>query len=59
MSTLDIIRQLRDWAAVEGPGSRTSILIAAADRLEELDERLDIMDISLREMDERLGEMRL
>ena len=42
MTTSELINDLRDWAEVEGPGSLAAILNEAADRLEELDERLAI-----------------
>lgn len=43
MTTDQIIRQLRDKAGVEGTSALAVLLSQAADRLEELDERLAIM----------------
>ena len=42
-----MISELRDWAEVEGPGSLAALLQAAADRIEEMDERLAILGESL------------
>ena len=44
MTTNDLINELRDCAAVEGPGTLNAILNEAADRIEELDERVSIMN---------------
>ena len=44
MTTNDLISELRDWAGVQGVGSLAEILDEAADRLEELDERVAIME---------------
>lgn len=43
MTTDEIIRDLRDKAEVEGKTSLGNLLNLAADRLEELDERVAIM----------------
>ena len=43
MSTVDLVNELLDWADVQGPGSLKAILEEAAERLEELDERIAIM----------------
>lgn len=43
MTTDQIIRQLRDKAGVEGTSALAVLLSQAADRLEELDERVAIM----------------
>ena len=43
MDTNEIITELRDWAIVQGPGSLAEILNVAADKIEELDERVTIM----------------
>lgn len=47
METSELITEMRDWAAVQGPGSLANILTEAADRLEALDERLGIVSDSL------------
>lgn len=41
----DIIQELRDLAGVEGPGGYKRLLEAAADRIEELSERVAIMSV--------------
>lgn len=43
MDTNAIITELRDWAEVQGAGTLANTLNEAADRLEELDERVAIM----------------
>ena len=43
MTTDELIRDLRDKAEVEGKTSLGNLLNQAADRLEELDERVEIM----------------
>ena len=43
MTTDQIIRQLRDKAGVEGTSALAVLLSQAADRLEELDERVAII----------------
>ena len=45
MDTNEIITELRDWAIVQGPGSLAEILNEAADKIEELDERVAIMSV--------------
>lgn len=45
MDTNAIITELRDWAEVQGAGTLSNILNKAADRLEELDERVAIMSV--------------
>jgi len=47
ISTIDLVNELRDWAEVEGPGSLKTLLDLAADRLEEIDERLAIVGENL------------
>ncbi len=47
MSDLELIRELRDRALVEGPGSLAAMLDAAADRIEALDERVDILSAEM------------
>ena len=47
MTTSELINDLRDWAEVQGPGSLAAILNEAADRLEEIDERLAIVGENL------------
>ena len=42
---MDLVSELRDWIDVEGPGSLAAILDAAADRIEELEERVAIMAV--------------
>jgi hypothetical protein len=43
MDTNAIITELRDWAEVQGAGTLANILNEAADKIEELDERVAIM----------------
>lgn len=61
MDNYTLIAELRDWADVEGPGSLAAILDAAADRIEELDERVAIisehMDAAEAEFDAHLQEI--
>jgi hypothetical protein len=45
MTTKEIIDELRDQADVIGPGTECNLLRVAADRLEALDERVDIMSV--------------
>lgn len=45
MDTKELIMELRDWAEVQGAGTLANILNEAADRLEELDERVAIMSV--------------
>ena len=48
METQEIIRKLREMPAVKDMGTETrQLMYAAADRLEELDERVDIMRESM------------
>lgn len=47
MDTNEIITELRDWAIVQGPGSLAEILNEAADSLEDLDERVAILNAGL------------
>ena len=47
MPTLELINDLRDFAEVSGPGTLNKLLTEAADRLEELDERVDILSAEL------------
>ncbi len=54
LTNKELICELRDWAQVSGEGSLAAILSEAADRLELLDERLDIVMESMDEM--RLNE---
>lgn len=42
-----VINDLRQKAAVEGPGSLSALLLTAADRIEELDERVDILSAEI------------
>lgn len=44
MKTDELIRALRDWAAKMAMPGRRSLVNEAADRLEELDERVAIME---------------
>lgn len=61
MTTGEIVNELRDWADVEGPGTLSNVLDEAADRLEELDERVAIisehMDAAEAEFDAHLKEI--
>ena len=61
METSELITEMRDWAAVQGPGTLANLLQEAADRLEELDERLGIVTESLmaaeKQFDEHLKEI--
>ena len=61
MDNNTLINELRDWAAVEGAGSLANILNLAADRLEELTERVSIIGKNLdaveAEFDEFLQEI--
>lgn len=43
----ELINELRDWADVEGAGSLSNILNEAADKLEECEERIAIVEDSL------------
>ena len=56
METSELITELRDWAAVQGPGSLANLLQEAADRLEELDERLGIVLDSLNSAEKMFDE---
>lgn len=47
MTDNELIRCLRDWAAVEGPGTAGGVLNEAADRIEALSERVDIMSAEM------------
>ena len=48
MKTQEIIKKLREMPAVKDMGTETrQLMYAAADRLEELDERMDIMRESM------------
>ena len=47
MDTNTLIAELRDWAGVQGAGTLANILNEAADRLEELDERVSILNAGL------------
>ena len=56
MKTDELIRALRDWAGQMTMPGRRSLVNAAADRLEELDERVAIMsDGNQITMDEMLN----
>lgn len=44
MDTKDLITELRDWADVEGAGTLSAVLNEAADKIEEMDERIAIME---------------
>lgn len=44
MTTNELIRQLRDWADQMAMPGRRQLVKEAADRLEELDERIAIME---------------
>lgn len=61
MDNNTLINELRDWAVVEGAGSLANILNLAADRLEELTERVSIIGENLdaveAEFDEFLQEI--
>lgn len=48
MKTDELIRALRDWAAKMAMPGRRNLVNEAADRLEELDERVAIMEESLK-----------
>ena len=56
-----MINELRDWAEVQGAGSLANVLNEAADRIEQLDERLSIIGENLdaveAEFDELLQEI--
>lgn len=43
MTTTELITELRDQATVDGPGTSCHLLNEAADTIELLDERLDIV----------------
>ena len=61
MDTVTLISELRDWAAVQGPGSLANILTEAADHIEQVEERLSIVGENLdaveAEFDELLQEI--
>ena len=61
MQTSELITELRDWAEVQGPGSLGNILNEAADTIESMDERIDIVSESIgiaeRRFDEHLREI--
>lgn len=44
MDTKELIEELRGWAQVQERGSLYVVLNEAADRIEELDERIAIME---------------
>lgn len=43
MTTNELIKELQDWAEVEGHGTLYNLLLEAAERLALLDERVSIM----------------
>jgi SepF-like predicted cell division protein (DUF552 family) len=47
MDNNTLIAELRDWAEVQGAGSLGNILNLAADRIEEMDERISIVSEQL------------
>ena len=61
MDNRELINELRDWAEVQGPGSLAYTLNQAADRIEQLDERVSIIGENLdaveAEFDELLQEI--
>ena len=61
MDNAELINELRDWAEVQGAGSLANVLNEAADRIEQLDERLSIIGENLdaveAEFDELLQEI--
>lgn len=61
MDNNTLINELRDWAEVQGAGSLAYILNVAADRIEELTERVSIIGENLdaveAEFDEFLQEI--
>lgn len=61
MDNAELINELRDWAVVQGAGSLANVLNEAADRIEQLDERLSIIGENLdaveAEFDELLQEI--
>lgn len=61
MDNTELINELRDWAEVQGAGSLANVLNEAADRIEQLDERLSIIGENLdaveAEFDELLQEI--
>ena len=52
-----LIGELRDRAKVEGAGSLAALLNAAADRIEEMDERICIVSESLDAVMQKLAEV--
>lgn len=61
MDNAELINELRDWAVVQGAVSLANVLNEAADRIEQLDERLSIIGENLdaveAEFDELLQEI--
>lgn len=45
MTNTELVIELRDQAEVEGPGTLNWLLNLAADKIEEMDERIDIMTV--------------
>lgn len=57
MSICNLVMSLRDKALVEGAGSTATLLNAAADALEELDERLSIIGENLDAVEAEFDEL--
>ena len=55
MTTVELIHELRAQAEVEEPGTLYHLLHGAADRLEELEERLDIVSVDAAATEEQLN----
>lgn len=54
MTTTELIKELRDKAAVQGGGSDAALLNEAADQIEDMDERLSITSSVMSDMQDEM-----